>query len=132
MEKLLTYLKSLDKAQRKAFFLACKTTEGYVRKVASRGDVLGPAICVAIEQNSVMAVRGDVYVGSDGIMVLTANGNMIYSHHWVVGRRAAEDVNRYLTSFGMSPSARGRVSPSENRQQSLDLSGEGGNAFGAL
>lgn len=76
--------------------------------------------------------KGEVYNGGDGIMVPTANGNMIYSHHWVVGRRAAEDVNRYLASFGMSPSARGRVSPSENRQQSLDLGGEGGNAFGAL
>lgn len=76
--------------------------------------------------------KGEEYTGGDGIMVRTANGNMIYSHHWVVGRRAAEDVNRYLASFGMSPSARGRVSPSENRQKSLDLSGDSGNAFGDI
>lgn len=76
--------------------------------------------------------KGEEYTGGDGIMVRTANGNMIYSHHWVVGRRAAEDVNRYLASFGMSPSARGRVSPSDNRQQSLDLGGEGGNAFSGI
>ena len=76
--------------------------------------------------------KGEEYTGGDGIMVRTSNGNMIYSHHWVVGRRAAEDVNRYLASFGMSPSARGRVSPSDNRQHSLDLGGEGENAFGTL
>jgi hypothetical protein len=62
-------------------------------------------------------------------MVKTTGGNMIYSHHWVVGRRAAEDVNRYLASFGMSPSARGRVSPSDNRQASLPLDGAGENPF---
>lgn len=76
--------------------------------------------------------KGEDYTGGDGIMVRTANGNMQYSHHWVVGRRAAEDVNRYLASFGMSPSARGRVSPSENRQQSLDLGPEGESSFAAL
>lgn len=76
--------------------------------------------------------KGEDYTGGDGIMVRTAGGNMIYSHHWVVGRRAAEDVNRYLASFGMSPSARGRVRPSDNRQQSLDLVSEGGNVFSAL
>lgn len=93
---------------------------------------MAQAMKIAEQKRKEAEDKGEVYVGGDGIMVLTANGNMIYSHHWVVGRRAAEDVNRYLTSFGMSPSARGRVSPSENRQQSLDLSGEGGNAFGAL
>ena len=76
--------------------------------------------------------RGEIYTGGDGIMVRTANGNMIYSHHWVVGRRAAEDVNRYLASFGMSPSARGRVSTSDNRQRSLDLEGDRGNAFSGI
>lgn len=76
--------------------------------------------------------KGEDYTGGDGIMVRTANGNMIYSHHWVVGRRAAEDVNRYLASFGMSPSARGRVSPSDNRQASLPLEEGGANPFGAI
>jgi hypothetical protein len=86
----------------------------------------------AEEKRKAAEEKGEVYTGGDGIMVRTTGGNMIYSHHWVVGRRAAEDVNRYLASFGMSPSARGRVSPSDNRQQSLDLGSEGGNAFGAL
>jgi P27 family predicted phage terminase small subunit len=86
----------------------------------------------AEEKRRAAEEKGEDYTGGDGIMVRTTGGNMIYSHHWVVGRRAAEDVNRYLASFGMSPSARGRVSPSDNRQQSLDLGSEGGNAFGAL
>lgn len=93
---------------------------------------MAQAMRLAEQKRKEVEDKGEVYTGGDGIMVPTANGNMIYSHHWVVGRRAAEDVNRYLASFGMSPSARGRVSPSENRQQSLDLGGEGGNKFSAL
>lgn len=76
--------------------------------------------------------KGETYTGGDGIMVKTTNGNLVYSHYWVVSRRAAEDVNRYLTSFGMSPSARGRVSTSDNRQRSLPLDGDGGNRFNTL
>lgn len=93
---------------------------------------MAQAMRLAEQKRKEVEDKGEVYTGGDGIMVPTANGNMIYSHHWVVGRRAAEDVNRYLASFGMSPSARGRVSPSENRQQSLDLGGEGSNKFSAL
>jgi P27 family predicted phage terminase small subunit len=93
---------------------------------------MSKAMKLAEQKRKEAEERGEEYTGGDGIMVKTAGGNLIYSHHWVVGRRAAEDVNRYLASFGMSPSARGRVSPSENRQQSLDLGGEGGNAFSAL
>lgn len=52
MNKLLAYIKQLGKADRIAFFSAIGTTEGYVRKVASAGKLLGVAICVAIEQQS--------------------------------------------------------------------------------
>lgn len=93
---------------------------------------MAKAMSLAEKKRKEAEDNGEEYKGGDGIMVPTTGGNMIYSHHWVVGRRAAEDVNRYLTSFGMSPSARGRVSTSENRQQSLDLGGEGKSAFDSL
>jgi hypothetical protein len=50
MDKLLAFIKTLDKPSREAFFCAIGTTEGYVRKVASTGKLLGPATCVAIEK----------------------------------------------------------------------------------
>jgi P27 family predicted phage terminase small subunit len=62
---------------------------------------------------------GREYTGGDGLMVKTANGNFTYSHHWVVGRHAAAEVRRYLDLFGLSPSARSRVSTSDNRQGRL-------------
>jgi len=40
-----------------------------------------------------------------------------------------QDCDRYLASFGMSPSSRSRVKQSDNRQGSLDL---GDDAWGAL
>jgi P27 family predicted phage terminase small subunit len=69
--------------------------------------------------------KGEVWKGGDGIMVPSPNGSLIYSHHWVVQRRAAQEVHWYLQSFGMSPSSRGRVNPSDNRQASLPLDGAG-------
>lgn len=62
---------------------------------------------------------GTEWKGGDGVMVPTANGNFTYSHHWVMGRRASDDVNRYLAMFGLSPSSRSRVATSDNRQLSL-------------
>lgn len=53
MDKLLTFIKTLDKDARLDFFAKCGTTEGYVRKVAcSDSLLLGVAICVAIEQQT--------------------------------------------------------------------------------
>lgn len=63
--------------------------------------------------------RGEIYTGGDGIMVPTANGNLQYSHYWVVGQRAEAAVQRYLALFGLSPSSRSRVTTSDNRQASL-------------
>lgn len=52
MDKLLSYLSSLSKEARLAFATACGTSEGYLRKAASCGQVLGTALCVAIERQS--------------------------------------------------------------------------------
>jgi len=80
---------------------------------------LSRAMKLAEEKRLAAEAAGQEYDGGDGIMVKTANGNMQYSHHWVVGRRAAEDVNRYLAAFGLSPAQRSRVATSDNRQLSL-------------
>lgn len=80
---------------------------------------LSRAMKIAEDERISAESRGEKYVGGDGIMVLTANGNMTYSHYWVVGRRSAEDVSRYLTQFGLSPSSRSRVVTSDNRQIGL-------------
>jgi P27 family predicted phage terminase small subunit len=87
------------------------------------------AMKLAEQKRAEAEANGEEYKGGDGIMVATANGNQTYSHYWVVGRRAAEDVNRYLALFGLSPSSRSRVSTSDNRQSSLPLDGAGNNAW---
>jgi P27 family predicted phage terminase small subunit len=77
---------------------------------------LARAMKLADEQRAAAEAAGEEYAGGDGVMVKTANGNFTYSHYWVVGRRASEDVNRYLALFGLSPSSRSRVVTSDNRQ----------------
>jgi phage terminase small subunit len=68
----------------------------------------------------------------DGFMLKTPNGNFTYSPHWVGANKASEQVHKYLSHFGLSPSARGRVTPSSNQ---LPLPGMGeppSGGFGAL
>ena len=52
MDKLLRYLNGLPKEARLAFATACRTSEGYLRKAVSKGQLLGVPICVAIERES--------------------------------------------------------------------------------
>ena len=79
-------------------------------------QMLSRAMARAEEARAAAEAAGEEYDGGDGIMVKTAGGNFTYSHYWVVGRRAGEDVNRYLALFGLSPASRARVTPSDNRQ----------------
>lgn len=62
---------------------------------------------------------GREYTGGDGFMVKTINGNLVYSHWWVIANKARVQVDRFLANFGMSPSSRGRVNPSNHLQRSL-------------
>jgi P27 family predicted phage terminase small subunit len=60
--------------------------------------------------------RGEVYVlqkyiGADGFMRSTPNGGEMYNPHWCARNRHAAALDKFLTSFGLSPSSRGRVSP---------------------
>jgi len=62
MDKLLTYLNSLTKQERKAFCDVCGTTEGYLRKAISTSQALRVPLCVAIERESHGAVtRKDLH-----------------------------------------------------------------------
>lgn len=50
MKRLIEYLNSLPQAERQPFAVNCGTTEGYMRKAASVGDVLNATVCTAIER----------------------------------------------------------------------------------
>jgi phage terminase small subunit len=63
--------------------------------------------------------RGESYMvkewaGGDGFMIPTPNGSFMYSPHWVAASKAADQVDKFLQSFGMSPSSRSRVRQSNN------------------
>lgn len=72
--------------------------------------------------------KGEVYFGFDGLTVSTPNGGSQYSPYWVAKNKARDQVDKFLQSFGLSPSSRARVSVSDNRQQSL-FEGEGQGAW---
>ena len=64
--------------------------------------------------------RGEEYVaamfaGGDGFMLPTPNGSYSYNPHWVARNKHADKVDKFQASFGMSPSSRGRVSPSSRQ-----------------
>lgn len=80
---------------------------------------LNAAMDAAAKRRAEDEAAGIPWSGEDGIMVLSPNGSLIYSHYWVVKRRAEESVAKHLAAFGLSPSARSRVTPSDNRQSSL-------------
>ena len=52
MEKLLQYINSMTPIDRFLFAGRCGTSENYLRKACSVGQVLGPALCVSIERAS--------------------------------------------------------------------------------
>ena len=52
MDKLITYLNSLDKASRKDFAERCRTSEGYMRKARSAKQKFRSDLCVRIERES--------------------------------------------------------------------------------
>lgn len=57
MDKLLSYLNSLDVKAQEAFALRCKTTLGYLRKAGSIKQSLGETLCLRISIESGGAVK---------------------------------------------------------------------------
>lgn len=105
----------ISKLDRAALVLYC---QAWAQMVWAE-EMLNRAMRLAEEKRLAAEAAGEIWNGGDGIMVPTANGNLVYSHYWVVGRRARDDVRKYLDLFGLSPAARSKVSPSDNRQGSL-------------
>jgi len=60
------------------------------------------------------ANAGKPWLGGDGFQIPTPNGSFTYNPHWVGKNKSAEQVDKFLASFGMSPSARSRVTASDN------------------
>lgn len=78
--------------------------------------------------------KGEEYNGGDGMTEVTTNGNVIYSPWWVIANKMRGQVDKFLSNFGMSPSSRGRVNPSNHLQRNLfgeEGEGEGG-SFGEI
>jgi phage terminase small subunit len=77
--------------------------------------------------------RGE-WKGGDGFQVPTPNGSLAYSPYWVAAKRAGDEVDKCLASFGLSPSARSRVMQSDQYpflpglQPGGDNAGEGAGA----
>lgn len=106
----------ISKLDRAALVLYCQAWA----RLAWAETMLSRAMAIAEEKRAAAEAAGEEWKGGDGIMVPSSpSGSLIYSHHWVVQRRAAQEVHWYLQSFGLSPSSRGRVRTSDNRQQSL-------------
>jgi P27 family predicted phage terminase small subunit len=105
----------VSKLDRAALVLYCQAWA----KMVWAERALSRAMKAAEDARIAAEKAGEDYQGGDGLMIKTANGNFTYSHHWVVGKHAASEVKRYLDLFGLSPSARSRVTTSDNRQGAL-------------
>lgn len=105
----------ISKLDRAALVLYCQAWA----KLVWAETMLARAMKLAEEKRLEAEAEGKPWTGGDGIMVPSPNGSLVYSHHWVVQRRAAQEVHWYLQSFGLSPSSRSRVKVSSNRQGAL-------------
>lgn len=106
----------VTKLDRAALVLYC---QAWARLVWAE-TMLARAMTIAEDKRVEAEAAGTEWKGGDGIMVPTgSNGALGYSHHWVVQRRAAQEVHWYLQSFGLSPASRSRVKISNNRQTAL-------------
>lgn len=70
---------------------------------------LAKAMATATRREAEAIAAGKEWTGGDGITIPTPSGHMTYSPHWVVANKAMEQVNRYLSNFGMSPASRKQV-----------------------
>lgn len=118
----------ISKLDRGALALYC---QAWARWVWAERQ-LQRAVELAEEKRQAREAAGETWTGGDGYTVPTPNGHMTYSPHWVIANKAMEQVNKYLADFGLSPSSRGRVAPSQNLQRQLFDDDEKPQGFGAL
>ena len=118
----------ISKLDRAALALYC---QAWARWVWAE-EMLTRNMKLAAEGEAKAIADGKTWDGGDGFMIPTTNGNFAYSPYWVAARQAGDQVDKFLASFGMSPSSRARVSPSDNRQQSLPLDGAGKSSWDGI
>nr|WP_312547608.1 YdaS family helix-turn-helix protein [Massilia sp.] len=76
MDKLLKYLNSLSKEQRAVYVAACGTTEGYLRKAASKHQAFRAELCILLERESGAAVRcEDLLPDADWAYIRSRSGS---------------------------------------------------------
>lgn len=103
----------IAKIDRAALSLYC---QAWARLVWAE-EQMARAMRLAEEKRAEAEARGEVYEGGDGMTVPTPNGHVTYSPHWVIANKAAQQVDQFLRSFGMSPSSRGRVTASSRQAE---------------
>jgi P27 family predicted phage terminase small subunit len=120
----------ISKLDRGALALYC---QAWARWVWAERQ-LQRAMELAEQRRAEAEARGEVYAGGDGMTVPTPNGHVTYSPHWVIANKSMAQVQSFLAEFGLSPSQRSRVSPSNHLQRSLPGMGDDDTpqGFGAL
>jgi P27 family predicted phage terminase small subunit len=122
----------ISKIDQAALALACQEWAWLVwHEMALQRDIrIAEEKRAAAELAAAAKNEAFVWTGGDGFQVPTPNGNLTYSPHWVARNRHALLLDKFLASFGMSPSSRGRVTPSSRQ---LELPGvEPKEGFAAL
>lgn len=110
----------ISKIDRAALALYCQT---WARWVWAE-EQLQRAAAAAAEKRAAAEALGQPWEGGDGYTFVTKSGSVQYSPHWVIANKAADQVDKFLANFGMSPSARGRVNPSNLLQRALPGMGD--------
>jgi P27 family predicted phage terminase small subunit len=110
----------LSKLDRAALALYCQAWARWVWAELQ----LQRAVKLAANRMAAAEAKGEIYAGGDGYTVATPGGHMTYSPHWVIANKAMEQVNKYQADFGLSPSARARVTPSNHLQRPLPGMGD--------
>lgn len=118
----------ISKLDRASLALYC---QAYARWVWAELQ-LQRAQALAATKAAEAEAKGEIYAGGDGYTVPTPGGHMTYSPHWVISNKAAEQVNRFLAEFGLSPASRGRVNPSNLRQADMFADQPAAGGFGAI
>lgn len=117
----------ISKLDRPAFAIYCQEWAWFVwfdelfqRDVRLAAEAQAKHDAAEAELVAKAAAAGETYTpkpwaGGDGLSLPTPNGSFAYNPRWVARNKHAEKVDKFLASFGMSPSSRGRVTPSSNQ-----------------
>lgn len=119
----------ISKLDRAALSMYCQTWALLVYAESQ----LKRSMRIAEQKREEAEARGQEWTGGDGMVEITSNGNMVYSPYWVISNRARDQVDKFLANFGMSPSSRSRVNPSNFLQGNLfGDEQDGDSGFGAI